>query len=96
VKNPQDIINKLKQLKPALFKKYNLSALGLFGSVVRDDFSPNSDVDIIIDYHNKMGIEFIDLANYLEDQLEIKVDLVSRRGIKPKYYKEIEKDILYV
>jgi hypothetical protein len=63
---------------------------------VRDDFSPNSDVDIIIDYHNKMGIEFIDLANYLEDQLEIKVDLVSRRGIKPKYYKEIEKDILYV
>lgn len=96
MKNPQDIINKLKQLKPALFEKYNLSALGLFGSVVRDDFSPNSDVDIIIDYHNKMGIEFIDLANYLEDQLEIKVDLVSRRGIKPKYYKEIEKDILYV
>jgi hypothetical protein len=96
VKNPQEIINKLKELKPALFEKYNLSALGLFGSVVRDDFSPNSDVDIIIDYHNKMGIEFIDLANYLEDQLEIKVDLVSRRGIKPKYYKEIEKDILYV
>ncbi len=96
MKNPQDIINKLKQLKPALFEKYNLSALGLFGSVVRDDFSANSDVDIIIDYHNKMGIEFIDLANYLEDQLEIKVDLVSRRGIKPKYYKEIEKDILYV
>ncbi len=96
MKNPQDIINKLKQLKPALFEKYNLSALGLFGSVVRDDFSSNSDVDIIIDYHNKMGIEFIDLANFLEDQLQIKVDLVSRRGIKPKYYKEIEKDILYV
>jgi predicted nucleotidyltransferase len=96
VKNPQEIISKLKELKPALFEKYNLSALGLFGSVVRDDFSANSDVDIIIDYHNKMGIEFIDLANYLEDQLEIKVDLVSRRGIKPKYYKEIEKDILYV
>lgn len=96
MKNPQDIINTLKQLKPALFEKYNLSALGLFGSVVRDDFSPNSDVDIIIDYHNKMGIEFIDLANFLEDQLQIKVDLVSRRGIKPKYYKEIEKDILYV
>ena len=96
MKNPQEIISKLKELKPALFEKYNLSALGLFGSVVRDDFSANSDVDIIIDYHNKMGIEFIDLANYLEDQLEIKVDLVSRRGIKPKYYKEIEKDILYV
>ena len=96
MKNPQDIINKLKQLKPTLFEKYNLSALGLFGSVVRDDFSANSDVDIIIDYHNKMGIEFIDLANFLEDQLQIKVDLVSRRGIKPKYYKEIEKDILYV
>ena len=94
MKNPQEIISKLKELKPALFEKYNLSALGLFGSVVRDDFSANSDVDIIIDYHNKMGIEFIDLANYLEDQLEIKVDLVSRRGIKPKYYKEIEKDIL--
>ncbi len=96
MKNPQDIIYKLKQLKPALFEKYNLSALGLFGSVVRDDFSSNSDVDIIIDYHNKMGIEFIDLANFLEDQLEIRVDLISRKGLKESFFKEIENDILYV
>lgn len=96
MKNPQDIINTLKQLKPALFEKYNLSSLGLFGSVVRDDFSTKSDVDIIIDYHSKMGIEFIDLANYLENQLEIRVDLISRKGLKESFFKEIENDILYV
>lgn len=96
MKKPKDIINILKQLKPELFEKYHLSSLGLFGSVVRDDFSSNSDVDIIIDYHKQMGVEFIDLADYLEEQLQLPVDLISRKGIKPKYFKEIEKDILYV
>lgn len=96
MKKPQDIINTLTRLKPELFEKFHLNSMGLFGSIVRDDFSPNSDVDIIIDYHNKMGIEFIDLANYLEDQLQIPVDLISRKGLKESFYKEIEKDILYV
>ncbi len=86
----------LKQLKPELAQKYHVHTIGLFGSIVRNDFSASSDIDILVDFDRPIGIEFIDLANYIEATLHHKVDLVSRNGIKEKYYKAIEKEIVYV
>ena len=83
-------------LKPELRRKYHVSSIGLFGSVVRDDFKAESDIDIIVDFNEKIGIEFIDLAEDIERTLKKKVDLVSRRGIKEKYFKAIESEIVYV
>jgi predicted nucleotidyltransferase len=86
----------LTQLKPELSRLFHVNSLGLFGSVVRDDFSPTSDIDIIVDFDRPIGIEFIDLASYIEQHLRKKVDLVSRRGVKDKYFKAIEQEIVYV
>jgi predicted nucleotidyltransferase len=86
----------LQQLKPELSRRFHVQSLGLFGSVVRDDFSPSSDIDIIVDFNRPVGIEFIDLADYIEQHLQKKVDLVSRRGVKDKYFKAIEREIVYV
>jgi uncharacterized protein len=86
----------LVQLKPELEATYGVMTLGLFGSVVRDDFSEKSDIDILVDFNRPVGIEFIDLADLLENKLQKKVDLVSRNGIKEKYYKAIQPEILYV
>ncbi|MCY7422411.1 MAG: nucleotidyltransferase family protein [Chitinophagaceae bacterium] len=84
------------KLKPELAAKYHVKSLGLFGSVVRNDFTPQSDIDIIVDFDQPVGIEFIDLANYMEGLFLTKVDLVSRKGIKDKYFQLIEKEIIYV
>ncbi len=93
----ESIKSLLVQLKPELIEKYSISTIGLFGSVVRDDFSPStSDIDIIVEFSKPVGIEFIDLADYLEQQIKRKVDLVSRKGIKKKYLQAIESDIVYV
>ena len=81
---------------PELTHKYHVHTLGLFGSIVRDDFSTDSDIDILVDFDRPIGIEFIDLADYLEANLRHKIDLVSKNGIKEKYYKAIEKEIVYV
>lgn len=86
----------LTQLKPELIQKYFVNSIGLFGSIVRDDFTDKSDVDIIVDFSKPIGIEFIDLANYIESKLSKKVDLVSRNGVKPKYFHQIESEIIYV
>ena len=86
----------LQQLKPELSRRFHVQSLGLFGSVVRDDFSSSSDIDIIVDFDRPVGIEFIDLAQYIEQRLRKKVDLVSRRGVKDKYFKAIEREIAYV
>ena len=90
------IKNILRELKPELEDKYGVQAIGLFGSIVRDDFTANSDVDIIVDFAKPIGIEFIDLANYIEARLHRKIDLVSKKGIKEKYYRVIEKEVVYV
>ena len=90
------IINELKQLKPVLAEKYNVSSIGLFGSVVRDDFAASSDIDIIVDFSKPIGIEFIDLADLIETKLKTPIDLVSKKGIKQKYYAVIQSEIIYV
>ena len=87
----------IKSIKPLLADKYHVSSIGLFGSVVRSDFSAGrSDIDIIVDFSKPVGIEFIDLADFLENVLDKKVDLVSRNGIKDKYFAQIEREIEYV
>lgn len=86
----------LQQIKPQLSAKYHVNTLGLFGSVVGNDFTPESDIDIVVDFSKPIGVEFIDLANDLERLLKRKVDLVSKDGIKPKYFREIQPEIVYV
>lgn len=86
----------LKQLKPELTDKYHVSSIGLFGSIVRDDFGTSSDIDIIVDFSEPIGIEFIDLAEFIELKLNKNIDLVSRNGIKQKYYNSFESEIIYV
>ena len=68
----------------------------MFGSYARNEQRPDSDIDILVEFDAPVGVEFIDLANYLEDLLKLRVDLVSRNGIKPKYFTEIQPDLKYV
>jgi uncharacterized protein len=53
-------------------------------------------LDIIVEFDGKIGIRFIDLAEELENLLKIKVDLVSKKGLKDKYLSSISSDLLYV
>jgi len=50
----------------------------------------------LVEFNKPVGIEFIDLANELESILNLKVDLVSRNGVKTKYFGSIENDLIYV
>lgn len=86
----------LATLKPDLEKAFHVKSIGIFGSAVRTDFSPESDIDLIVDFDQPIGISFIDLADFLEQKMQTKVDLVSRNGIKPQYFTAIENDIVYV
>ena len=86
----------LGSLKPSLFKKYPIARLGIFGSVSRGEQGPDSDLDVLVEFHQSVGIEFISLAEELEEILNCKVDLVSRKGLKYRYFQEIENDLIYV
>lgn len=90
------IKNTLTLLKPELTKKFFVNTIGLFGSVVRGDFNDSSDIDIIVEFSKPIGIEFIDLADFIESKLRKKVDLVSKNGVKAKYFQKIQSEIIYV
>jgi len=86
----------LTKHKKRLSEKYGLNHIAIFGSYVRDQQTKDSDIDILVDFKHPIGIEFIDLAEELEILLNNKVDLVSKNGIKPAYFKSIESELNYV
>lgn len=93
----QTILATLKRVKPSLEKKYSVKELALFGSYSRNTaVTGKSDVDVLVDFSQPIGLAFVDLADELELLLQLKVDLVSRGGIKPKYFTVIEPDLIYV
>ncbi|HEY1871310.1 MAG TPA: nucleotidyltransferase domain-containing protein, partial [Chitinophagaceae bacterium] len=69
----------------------------LFGSYSRDSaIHGESDVDVMVEFSQPIGLAFVDLADEPEALLQLKVDLVSRGGIKSKYFTVIEPDLIYV
>jgi predicted nucleotidyltransferase len=56
----------------------------------------DSDVDIIVDFDQPIGVGVIDLANFLEKKVNRSLDLVSNNGVKQSYFAAIEKEIIYV
>lgn len=95
--NRQMILAMLKQAKPELQKKYGVKDIALFGSYSRNTaVAGKSDVDVMVAFSQPIGLAFVDLADDLEELLQTRVDLVSRNGIKPKYFTVIEPDLIYV
>jgi predicted nucleotidyltransferase len=83
-------------IKSELESRFHVRTIGVFGSFARGEATPDSDIDIIVDFNRSVGVEFIDLAEYLEGKLETRVDLVSRKGIRHGYLESIEKDVAYI
>ena len=92
----EEILNRIKQHKADLEKKYPIKSIGLFGSFARNEAGKTSDVDLLVDFTAPIGIDFVVLADELEEFLDAKVDLVSRGGVKKQYLDEIEREIIYV
>lgn len=96
MKTLQEIQSIIKSNKRNLMEKFNISQIGIFGSYAREEQTPESDIDILVDFYEVPGLEFFNLAVFLEQLLNEKVDLVSRGAIKPDRWKYIEEDIIYV
>lgn len=96
MKKLAEIKDFLVKHKPELESKYKVIQLGVFGSYARNEQSENSDLDVLVDFKEPIGLKFVDLADFLEESLHIKVDLVSKHAIKSNRWKHIEKEVIYV
>lgn len=96
MKTLQEIKSTLSSHKIRLFNDYPIKSMAIFGSYSRKEQKDSSDLDILVEFSDKIGIRFVDLADDLEKIVGFKVDLVSKKGIKEKYLKSIDSDLIYV
>lgn len=96
MKTLQEIRSILTEHKKRLFAEYPLKSMAIFGSFARNEQNDNSDLDVMVEFNDRIGIRFIDLADEIEDYIGLKVDLVSRNGIKERYFQAIKSDLIYV
>jgi hypothetical protein len=88
----QSTIERIKQL----CKANNVKSLFAFGSVLREDFNAQSDIDLIVDFEEKDPFTYADLyfnlKNLLEELFNRNIDLLEERAIRnPLFKKEIDK-----
>ena len=92
----QNILERLRTIKPALQQEFPLRRIALFGSWARDEQTETSDVDILVDVDPSIGLRFVTLAERLKLLLEQHVDLVSSRAVKPSLLKQIKAELIDV
>lgn len=87
----EDVVNpriEIPQDKIADFcRRYHIRSLSIFGSALRGDFRPDSDVDVLVEFEPEAQVGFIALGRMqreLSALLQRPVDLVPREGLKPK------------
>lgn len=79
-----EILAKLRQQQSNIYS-FGVKSLAIFGSVAKDEATPDSDLDILVEFEGKVTFDrYMDLKFYLEDYLGMKVDLVSQKMLKPQ------------
>ena len=69
------------EMKDIIRQRYKAEIKGIFGSYTRGDFHADSDLDLLVDFDDSADLtDFIGLQRFLEDRLECKIDIVSRRS----------------
>jgi len=93
----KEIIRIIKNSKPEMESHFGVQRLGLFGSYVREKQSKRSDIDILVTFNRDIDLfDFLELREYLEGQLHVKVDLVMESALKPAIGKRILSEVEYV
>lgn len=95
LKNADHFIRILRQHLPEIREKYSVSYLGVFGSYVRGEQTSESDLDVLVEFDETPGLlKYIELEYYLSDLLGVKVDLITRTGLKPNVGKHILNEVI--
>jgi predicted nucleotidyltransferase len=92
-----DVLRILQKERQELVDRYNISARSVFGSVARDDARQDSDVDILVEFSQPVGLfQFIELQQRLEALLGSNVDLGTPRSLKPRIKERVMQEAIRV
>ena len=82
---------------PELAERFSVKSLGVFGSYVRAEQKPRSDLDVLVEFSETPDIfRFMELEQTLTELLGVKVDLVSRKALRGRIGQRIENELRLV
>ena len=97
MKNIEEIKREIAAQLPSLQEKFSVKEIGIFGSVLSGKQTPESDVDILVDFSKPIGLlNFVRLKNELSLLLGSPVDLVMKTALKPSIGRRILAEVIYV
>ena len=99
MKTLAEIKHILQAQKPFLAEKYGVTVIGVFGSYVRGEQGPDSDVDILIELERPPRISLIglvELEHYLSEVLGVKVDVAIKKNLRKRIGKRILSEVIPV
>ena len=98
MKKIEEIKEILTKHKEELRERFKVKEIGVFGSYVKGkQKKKGSDIDILVEFEEPIGLfKFIDLEEYLSNLLGVKVDLVSKKALKPRIGEHILREVIYI
>ena len=97
MKDLEEIKEIIKDCEPTLEDKFEVENIGIFGSYVKNNAEKDSDVDILVEFKEPIGLfEFVELKGFLEEKLNLEVDLVTKKALKPAIGERILKEVSYL
>jgi predicted nucleotidyltransferase len=97
MKTLEEIKRILKENEDLIAKEFKARIIGIFGSYARREQREESDVDILVSFSEGATLlDFIGLADFLEQKLGVKVDIISERAVKPELRERILKEVITI
>jgi uncharacterized protein len=97
VMTQNQLIETIIGMKDEAYKKYKATLKGIFGSYARGEAKEDSDIDILVEFQNNATLlDLTGLANFIEEKLQHKVDIVSQNAVREEIKPYIYNEILYL
>jgi predicted nucleotidyltransferase len=97
MKTLEEIKQTLRATKPLLQQQYRVTEVGVLGSYARGEQTQTSDVDVLIDYEQAPTLfKLVELRDYLAQVVGVKVDVVTKNGLKPRIRERVLSEVVYV
>jgi len=97
MKNKEEILSALEELKEEIRRKYKVREIGVFGSIIRGEQKETSDIDVLVDFEDGADLfDLVGLGVFLEEQLDRKVDVVSRGALREEIKERVLKEVAYI
>ena len=95
--NQQDVIRIIRKHRKEFTHIYGVKSLALFGSVARNEATPSSDVDMLVEFSRPVGLfGLFALQDRLEELLGCQVDLGTPDSLKPRLRQSVMNELVYV